>query len=108
MRTIPTWSKGPMATGWPRPSAQEFPCSKSMSGRALSPGPESAISVTKGQSASRDLFSLKHDRTVNLPPLPAIFPTNSRRSSELGVDGEPELAMARCGMPGPPDLAAAL
>ena len=31
-------------------------------------------SVTKGQSAIRDLFRAKHDRTGNLPLLPAIFP----------------------------------
>src|SRR5208283_2520523 len=29
-------------------------------------------SVTKGQSAIRDLFAVKHDRAGNLPPLPAI------------------------------------
>ena len=31
-------------------------------------------SVTKGQSGIRDLFSVKHDRAGNMPPLPAIFP----------------------------------
>ena len=31
-------------------------------------------SVTKGQSAIRDLFAVKYDRAGNLPPLPAIFP----------------------------------
>jgi hypothetical protein len=30
-------------------------------------------SVTKGQSAIRDLFSVKHDRAGNLPPLPAVY-----------------------------------
>ena len=41
-------------------------------------------SVTKGQSAIRDLFSVKHDPVANLPPLPAIFPDLSwPRSSAL-------------------------
>jgi hypothetical protein len=31
-------------------------------------------SLTKGQAAIRDLFCAKHDRTGNLPLLPAIFP----------------------------------
>ena len=31
-------------------------------------------SVTKGQSAIRDLFRAKHDRAGNLPLFPAIFP----------------------------------
>ncbi len=31
-------------------------------------------SVTKGPAAIRDLFSVKHDRTGNLPLLPAVFP----------------------------------
>ncbi len=34
-------------------------------------------SVTKGQSAIRDLFSVKYDRAGNLPPLPAIFPASA-------------------------------
>ena len=31
-------------------------------------------SVTKGQAAIRDLFTVTHDRAGNLPSLPAIFP----------------------------------
>ena len=31
-------------------------------------------SVTKGQSAIRDLFRVTNDRAGNLPPLPAVFP----------------------------------
>ena len=59
-------------------------------------------SVTKGQSAIRDLFSVKHDRAGNLPPLPAIFPDQMAPIVRTGVDGQRELVMARWGMPGPP------
>ncbi len=31
-------------------------------------------SVTKVQSAIRDLFRIANDRAGNLPPLPSIFP----------------------------------
>ena len=58
-------------------------------------------SVTKGQSAIRDLFSVKRDRAGNLPPLPAIFPDQMAPIVRLGVDGVRELVMARWGMPGP-------
>ena len=59
-------------------------------------------SVTKGQSAIRDLFSVKHDRAGNLPPMPAIFPDQMTPIVRTGVDGQRELVMARWGMPGPP------
>ena len=59
-------------------------------------------SVTKGQSAIRDLFSVKHDRAGNLPPLPAVFPDQMAPIVRNGVNGERELVMARWGMPGPP------
>jgi putative SOS response-associated peptidase YedK len=59
-------------------------------------------SVTKGQSAIRDLFSAKHDRAGNLPPLPAIFPDQMAPIVRTGADGARELVMARWGMPGPP------
>jgi len=58
-------------------------------------------SVTKGQSAIRDLFSVKHDRAGNLPPLTAIFPDQLAPIVRLAADGERELVMARWGMPGP-------
>ncbi|MGO9423686.1 SOS response-associated peptidase [Roseiarcus sp.] len=61
-------------------------------------------SVTKGQSAIRDLFAVKHDRAGNLPPLPAIFPDQMAPIVRLGADGERELVMARWGMPGPPQF----
>jgi putative SOS response-associated peptidase YedK len=59
-------------------------------------------SVTKGQSAIRDLFAVKHDRAGNLPPLPAILPDQMAPIVRVGADGERELVMARWGMPGPP------
>jgi len=59
-------------------------------------------SVTKGQSAIRDLFSVTHDRAGNLAPLPAIFPDQLAPIVRVTGDGERELVMARWGMPGPP------
>ncbi len=58
-------------------------------------------SVTKGQSAIRDLFAVKHDRAGNLPLLPAIFPDQMAPIVRVSEDGERELVMARWGMPGP-------
>ena len=51
-------------------------------------------SITKGQSAIRDLFRVVHDRIGNVPPLPGIFPFLStgtdrarpwRRSAKIKV-----------------------
>ena len=64
-------------------------------------------SVTKGQSAIRDLFSVKHDRAGNLPPLPAVFPDQMAPIVRNGADGRRELVMARWGMPGPPQYGGA-
>ncbi len=61
-------------------------------------------SVTKGQSAIRDLFAVKHDRVGNLPPLPGIFPDYMAPMVRVDADGERELVMARWGMPGPPQF----
>src|SRR5271170_5391408 len=61
-------------------------------------------SLTKGQSAIRDLFSVKHDRTGNLPLFPAIFPNQMAPIVRRGPDGERELVIARWGMPGPPQF----
>ncbi len=61
-------------------------------------------SVTKGQSAIRELFAVKHDRAGNVPPLPAIFPDQMAPIVRVGADGERELVMARWGMPGPPQF----
>jgi putative SOS response-associated peptidase YedK len=59
-------------------------------------------SVTKGQSAIRDLFSVEHDRAGNLPPLPAIFPDQMTPIVRTGIDGQRELVMTRWGVSGPP------
>jgi putative SOS response-associated peptidase YedK len=61
-------------------------------------------SLTKGQSAIRDLFSARNDRTGNLPLFPAIFPDQMAPIVRRGVAGERELVMARWGMPGPPQF----
>ncbi len=61
-------------------------------------------SLTKGQSAIRDLFSVKHDRTGNLPLFPGIFPDQLAPIVRRGADGERELVTARWGMPGPPQF----
>ncbi len=61
-------------------------------------------SVTKGQSAIRDLFAVRHDRAGNLPPLPAVFPDQMAPVVRNGTDGGRELVMARWGMPGPPQF----
>jgi putative SOS response-associated peptidase YedK len=61
-------------------------------------------SLTKGQSAIRDLFSVRHDRTGNLPSFPSIFPDQAAPVVRHGADGERELVMARWGMPGPPQF----
>ncbi len=52
-------------------------------------------SVTKGQSAIRDLFAVKHDRAGNVPPLPAIFPDQMAPIVRASPDGERESVMAR-------------
>ena len=64
-------------------------------------------SLTKGQSAIRDLFAAKYDRTGNLPLLSAIFPDQLAPIVRAGADGERELVMARWGMPGPPKFGGA-
>ena len=66
------------------------------------PAMSNLYSVTKGQSAIGDLFSVKHDRAVNLPLLPAIFPDQIAPIVRVAVGGARELVMARWGMPGPP------
>jgi len=58
-------------------------------------------SVTKGQSAIRDLFRVTQDRAGNLPPLPAIFPDQLAPIVRTAADGGRELVMARWGMPSP-------
>ena len=60
-------------------------------------------SLTKGQSAIRDLFAVRHDRTGNLPSYPGIFPDQMAPLVRVGEGGERELVMARWGMPGAPE-----
>jgi putative SOS response-associated peptidase YedK len=64
-------------------------------------------SVTKGQSAIRDLFRVQSDRAGNLPPLPAIFPDQLAPIVRVAAHGGRELVMARWGMPGPPQFGGA-
>jgi putative SOS response-associated peptidase YedK len=62
-------------------------------------------SLTNGQSAIRDLFRAKYDRTGNLPLFPAIFPDQLAPIVRVGEDGERELVLARWGRPGTPQFA---
>jgi putative SOS response-associated peptidase YedK len=64
-------------------------------------------SLTKGQSAIRDWFRARHDRTGNPPLFPGIFPDQLAPIVRTGSDGERELVMARWGMPGPPQYGGA-
>ena len=64
-------------------------------------------SLTKGQAAIRDWFRAPNDRTGNLPLFPGIFPDQMAPIVRYGPDGERELAMARWGMPGPPQFGGA-
>ena len=61
-------------------------------------------SLTKGQAAIRNWFRAANDRTGNLPLFPAIFPDQMAPIVRNGPDGQRELAMARWGMPGPPQF----
>jgi putative SOS response-associated peptidase YedK len=61
-------------------------------------------SLTKGQSAIRDLFAVRHDHTGNLPLFPSIFPDQLAPIVRRRADGERELVTARWGMPGPPQF----
>lgn len=57
-------------------------------------------SLTKGQQAIRDLARAMHDRTGNLPPMPAIFPDYAAPIVCNRPEGR-ELTLARWGMPSP-------
>lgn len=59
-------------------------------------------SELKSQSAVRQWARAMHDRTGNLPALPAIFPDMMAPVVRKAADGEPELVMLRWGMPSPP------
>ena len=64
-------------------------------------------SLTKGQTAIRDWFRAPRDRTGNLPLFPAIFPDQMASIIRVNAEGERELAVARWGMPGPPQFGGA-
>jgi putative SOS response-associated peptidase YedK len=51
-------------------------------------------SLTKGQTAIRDWFRARHDRTGNLPLFPGIFPDQAAPIVRAGDDGERELVTA--------------
>jgi putative SOS response-associated peptidase YedK len=57
-------------------------------------------SVTRGQSAIREIARAMHDRTGNLPPLPGIFPDYGAPIVRESSEGR-ELVLARWGMPSP-------
>ena len=61
-------------------------------------------SLPKGQSAIRDLFSVKHDRSGNLPLFRRSFPISSRRSCGGGRTASANSSRHRWGMPGPPQF----
>ena len=52
----------------------------------------------------RRLFAAERDVAGNLPPLPGVFPDMPAPIVRIGVDGVREIAMARWGMPGPPQF----
>ena len=64
-------------------------------------------SLTRNQDAIRRLFAVTRDRAGNLPTLPGIFPDQLAPIVRIVSDGERELAMARWGMPGPPQFGGA-
>jgi putative SOS response-associated peptidase YedK len=59
--------------------------------------------MTKSQQAIRDLAMAMRDSTGNLPVLRGIFPDYPAPIVRNGADGR-ELAMARWGMPTPPQF----
>ncbi len=63
-------------------------------------------SITRSQDAMRQLFSVAHDVTGNLPPLPGVFPDYAAPIVRMS-DGARELTTMRWGMPGPPQFGGA-
>ncbi len=57
-------------------------------------------SVTRSQTAIRDLAAAMHDRTGNLPPLPGVFPDYGAPIVREAAAGR-EMVIARWGMPSP-------
>ncbi len=64
-------------------------------------------SLTTAQRAILDLVRAVRDLTGNLPPMPGIFPDFPAPIVRTEADGVRELAMARWGMPGPPQFGGA-
>ncbi len=62
-------------------------------------------SLTKGQAAIIALTRAMRDITGNLPVFPGVFPDYFAPLVRNASDGVRELAMARWGMPGPPQFA---
>ena len=73
----------------------------------LTPPMCNLYSLTKGQTAIRDWFRARNDRTGNLPLFPRIFPDQMAPIVRMGDDGERELVMARWSMPGRPQYGGA-
>ncbi len=63
-------------------------------------------STTSNQRAILELTRSLHDRTGNLPPLPAIYPDSMAPIVREAEDGGRELTMMRWGMPDPSSTAA--
>ena len=64
-------------------------------------------SVTKGQAAIIALARAMRDNSGNLPSMPGIFPDYLAPIVRNAPDGTRELAIARWGMPGPPQFGGA-
>ncbi|MGO3933091.1 SOS response-associated peptidase [Rhodopseudomonas pseudopalustris] len=64
-------------------------------------------SLTKGQAAIIALTRAMRDITGNLPVFPGVFPDYLAPVVRNATDGVRELAMARWGMPGPPQFGGA-
>ena len=60
-------------------------------------------SITTGQTAIQKAFRAIHDRTGNLPSMPAICPDQIAPVIRTAPDGR-ELAMLRWGFPSPPGV----
>jgi putative SOS response-associated peptidase YedK len=61
-------------------------------------------SVTKGQTAIRELARAMRDTTGNMPPLPGVFPDMLAPVVATSKDGTRQLMMMRWGFPPPPNL----
>ena len=64
-------------------------------------------SVTKSQTAIIEASRAMRDTTGNLPPIPSIFPDYPAPIVRNAPDGARELALARWGMPCPPQFGSA-